>query len=195
MRRRGVILIEVIVACGLAAVLLAICVQVLTLMAVERRAVERRAIALQEAANLIEQATAIPFDQLTPQKLKGFSIDPALAAILPDAKAELSTDDEHEPLRAKRVAVAISWRGAGRRREMPVRLTTWVFGPAAKPTDGATSVDGTPSPSEMPAVIPPASSPPTAGAPTADQPAPPGPAVIPPSPADESTSSQSGDSP
>ena len=76
MKRRGVLLIEVIAACGLTAVLLALCVQMLSLTALERRHIERRAIALQEAANLIERASAMPFDELSDAKLAELTISP-----------------------------------------------------------------------------------------------------------------------
>jgi hypothetical protein len=199
MRRRGVILIEVIVACGLAAVLLTICVQVLTLMAVERRAVERRVIALQEAANLIEQASAIPFAQLTRENLNTLFVDPALATLLPDAKVSFSVDDEQEPL-AKRVTMELSWLGAGRRRESPVRLTTWVFAPPIKeavvePTDGGASA-----PAETPAAIPPVDTPQSIGGPAVNKPAVSEstvsePAVIPPGSAEVLPIPPSGESP
>jgi hypothetical protein len=187
MQRRGVILIEVIVACGLAAVLLTVCVQVLTLMAVERRGVERRAIGLQEAANLVEQASAIPFEQLTKEKLNAMSIDSALATLLPDGKAYFSVEEEWEPLPSKRVSVELSWLGAGRRREAPVRLTTWVFAPpkkvaVAEPDDGSATT-----PADTPATIPPARSTQRVGGPVLNLPAASEPAVIPPATADDSS--------
>lgn len=168
MRRRGVILIEVIVACGLAALLMALCVQVLTLTAAERRFVERRAIAQQEAANLIERVASIPFEELTPDSLQSLAIDPDVAKLLPDGLASLSLAEEPGTLPAKRVAVEVSWLGAGKRRELPVRLTTWRFAPVPSMTESVP-----PTGDAAPAVVP------------ASGPSPPathdGPAVIPPS--------------
>jgi hypothetical protein len=167
MRRRGVILMEVVVACGLAAVLMAVSVQMLTLMATQRRDVERRAIAQQEAANLIERVASIPFEQLTPDSLQSLTIDPEVARLLPAAKASLSLAAEPGPTPAKRVAVEVSWIGVGKRRELPVRLTSWVFAPqpakAAEPLPSAGDA--------APAVVPPSG---------ASQPATEGPAVLPP---------------
>lgn len=158
---------EVVVACGLAAVLMAVSVQMLTLMATQRRDVERRAIAQQEAANLIERVASIPFEQLTPDSLQSLTIDPEVARLLPAAKASLSLAAEPGPTPAKRVAVEVSWIGVGKRRELPVRLTSWVFAPqpakAAEPLPSAGDA--------APAVVPPSG---------ASQPATERPAVLPP---------------
>ncbi len=132
MERRGIVLIEVLTACGLLAVLLALCIQLLSLTAIERRHVERRAIAMQAAANLVEQASVVPFDQLTDEKLAAIEVSPGIARLLPDVKTMFTVVEEPHELTAKRVRVEIQWKGRGGRREPPVRLTYFAYD-SAKP--------------------------------------------------------------
>lgn len=161
MKSRGVLLIEVLAACGLTAVLLALCVQVLSLTALERRHIERRAIALQEAANLVERAAALPFDELTDAKLAELSLSPEVVQILPQAKSTFTVSDEPGDLPAKRVRVEIHWQGRGGREEAPASLTFWAFAPhdAAAEPPAESFPDETP-----PANQPPAEQPAAAGA-------------------------------
>jgi hypothetical protein len=123
--RRGVILVEVVVGCALAALLLALCVQMLSLTAFERRDVEQRSIALEQAANLIERVAAMPYDQITPEKLAELKLPPEVEPILPGGAAKWFVTDETGDLPAKRVRVEIAWRGG--RPQRPAKLTTWVY--------------------------------------------------------------------
>jgi len=77
--RRGVVLLEVVAACGLMAVLVAVCLQMLAVTAATRRTVERRAIALQEAANLLERASALAWPDITPERLAEIDLGPRCA--------------------------------------------------------------------------------------------------------------------
>ena len=145
MKRRGVILIEVIVAAGLLVVLLGFCVQLLALTALERRATERRAIALQEAANLMEQTSTLPYEELTSEKLSQLGVSEEVAEILPGAKATLAVEDEAGEVAAKRVQVALEWQGRGKRTEPPVQLVYWAYPPPpsdSKTTDSVPSEGG-----------------------------------------------------
>ncbi len=125
--RRGFAILEVIVACGLLAVLLALSVQILSLMAVERRHVEHRAIALAEAANIAERVSTMPFDEIDEARLAEIDLSPEVRKLLPDAQATLDVAEETGPVPGKRVRVEIVWTGAGGRRESPVRLTHWAW--------------------------------------------------------------------
>lgn len=126
--RRGVVLLEVIVGCSLLAVFLAVCVQLLSVTALERRDIERRAVAMQEAANVIERVSAMGYDDVTPEKLKAIKLSPDIEQILPGATAQLSVDEESGDVPAKRVRVEIRWN-AGRGNQAPARLTYWVYRP------------------------------------------------------------------
>jgi hypothetical protein len=122
--RRGVVLVEVMVGCALAALLLALCVQLLSLTAIERRDVEQRTIALEQAANLIERVSAMPYDRITPEYLAELELPPEVEAILPGPAAKWFVTEETGDVPAKRVRVEISWRG---RPQRPAKLTYWVY--------------------------------------------------------------------
>jgi len=130
--RRGNITIEMIVSCGLVAVVIGLSVQMLASTALERRYTERRAIALQEAANLIERASAIPYAEITTERLKDTTLSDDVRKILPEAVAVLTLHDEPANeasggLAAKRVQVELKWMGAGHATEAPVRLSYWTY--------------------------------------------------------------------
>ncbi len=127
MRRRGFVILEVIVACGLLAVLLTMSVQVLSLMAVERRHVERRAIALVEAANIVERMSTMPYEDIDEARLADVGLSPDVCQLLPDGRASLAVEDESGEVPGKRVRVEIVWTGAAGHPESPVRLTHWVW--------------------------------------------------------------------
>lgn len=153
MQRRGIVLIEVLTACGLLAVLLALCIQLLSLTAIERRHVERRAIAMQAAANLVEQASIVPFDQLTDEKLAAIETSSGIARLLPDVMTTFTVVEDREDSTAKRIRVEIQWNGRGGRREPPVRLTYWAYDSAqqAQHTEAEPPKNGPLSEDEKPA--------------------------------------------
>lgn len=132
--RRGVVMLEVVVGCGLLAVLLALAVQLLSVTALQRRHTERRAIALEQAANVVERVSAVPYAEITPERLAAIELSPEVRQILPGGTARLFVDDEAGDVPAKRVRVEIQWTGAGGRTEAPARLTYWFYPPA----EGAT---------------------------------------------------------
>ena len=124
--RRGVMIVEVLVACGLLAVLLALSVQLISVTAHARRASERRAIALEQAANIIERVRGLPFPEITRERLAGIELPPEVRQILPDAVAEVTMEEEPGDVAAKRVRVEVHWKGAAG-TEPPARLTYWVY--------------------------------------------------------------------
>ena len=132
--RRGVILLEVVVAFGLMAVLVTICLQMLAVNAAARRAVERRAVALQEAANMLERVSALSWEQITAQRVAEFELSPSVRDILPGATARLSVEasgDAGPP--AKQVRVEISWTNSVGETEAPVQLSSWTYARGKEP--------------------------------------------------------------
>lgn len=125
---RGVVLLEVVVAFGLLAVLITVCLKMMVSTAVGRRAVERRAVALQEAANIIERIAAMPWDQVTPERLADVELSPQVREILPGAAVELKVEasaDAGPP--GKRVGLEITWTNAAGDSDAPVRLSYWAY--------------------------------------------------------------------
>jgi len=132
--RRGSMLLEVVIASGLAAVLAMLFAQALSSVALERRHVERRAIALQEAANIVERVAALEWSQITSEGVTDIGLSPEIEHILPAAAAHLSVEEQPGEVPAKQVRVEIQWQGAAGQPEPPVRLSYWAY---PRPAGGA----------------------------------------------------------
>jgi hypothetical protein len=131
--RRGVVLLEIIAAFGLMAVLVAVCLQMLSVTALARRAVERRAVALQEATNLLERVSTLPWSDITAERLSKFDVAPSVREILPGVAARLAveaTGDAGPP--AKQIRVEITWSNAAGDTDAPLCLCAWTYAPATE---------------------------------------------------------------
>ncbi len=127
MRRRGYLLIEVFVALTILAALFALVIQMVSTTARERRATERRAIALEHAANLLERASVISFEELSEQSLRDVAGSANAGQLLPESNIRWMVEEEGSEVPAKRVAIEMTWRAPHGRSELPVRLVTWAF--------------------------------------------------------------------
>jgi hypothetical protein len=127
-RRRGSLLVEVAMAAVLLMIAMTLTIKVLGLVALERRASERRQRALIEVANLMEQMTAPPFDDVTPELARRLALSPSARQSLPDSKLAVDVaDGEPGPGRsAKQIAISLRWRGPDGEWMAPVRLTSWI---------------------------------------------------------------------
>jgi Tfp pilus assembly protein PilV len=126
-RRKGFGLIEMAVTGVLIAVAMTVTVQVVGWIALERKAVERRERALLEAENLLERIVSYPYDELTTEKVKRFSILTASASFLRGPNLNVTvTPFEDAPVR-KKIAVEIRWLDRSGRSEAPVRLVAWAY--------------------------------------------------------------------
>lgn len=124
LKRRAYLLIETAMAGLLVALAMAMTLTLLTWTLSERRISERRGWATQEAANLMERLTALPFDRLDSSTARTeATLSAGASSVLPAAKFEAEIHDE-PPL--KRIDVTLSWKGASGRLEAPMRLTSWV---------------------------------------------------------------------
>lgn len=139
MRRRGYILVEVFVACTILAALFALVIQMVSTTARERRSTERRAIGLEQAANLLERAHAVPFERLSAETLREFTLPDDAGELLPESEVRWTVADEVSEVPAKRVQVELKWRATHGRPDAPVRLVTWAFPESAEvlPADGS----------------------------------------------------------
>jgi hypothetical protein len=127
-RRRGSLLVELAMAAVLLMIAMALTVKVLGLVAHERRASERRQRALVEVANLMEQITAYPFEEVTPELGRRLSLRATARQSLPDAELAVEVADK-EPgagRSARRIAIRLSWRAPGGEPVAPVRLSSWI---------------------------------------------------------------------
>jgi Tfp pilus assembly protein PilE len=127
--RRGFTLVETAVAFGLMAMLIAVCLQMLSTMAAERRAVERRAVAMQEAANVVERIAALPWEQLTPERLSAMDLSRSVQESLPGGVAQVSLEPVEADPSARQIRVEITWVHPADNSEAPVSLRFWAYAP------------------------------------------------------------------
>ncbi len=127
MRRRGYLLVEVFVALAILAALFVLVIQMVSTTARERRANERRAIALEHAANLLDRASIIPYEQLSAESLREITTSTNAGQLLPESDVCWTVDEDSSEVPAKRVGVELTWRATHGRSDAPVRLVTWAF--------------------------------------------------------------------
>jgi hypothetical protein len=125
--RRGYLLVELSMATMLLAVAMVLTVQLLGWTASERRAVERHERAVQEAANLMERLTALPWDRATPEAAAAVQLSPSSRQALPGCELTASVVSLGTDPPAKRIRVLIRWRNRSGVFEAPVRLTAWIY--------------------------------------------------------------------
>jgi hypothetical protein len=120
-------LIEVVIAAGMLAILLATSVQMLRALSLHQRASDRREIALEAVQAVTDQIANIPWDQLTADSAKKVTIPKPLDGYLPGAKLSVSLDNVATPTASRRIHVDLTWNGPDGQPVAPVRLTNWVF--------------------------------------------------------------------
>jgi len=131
---RGFSLLEMAVAGVLMAILLSLCLKMLSATAIERQSVEKRLLAMQEAANLIERIAALPSNELTPERLALLQQTSAAPQILPGGVAQVSLESDQPDAQARQVRVEIRWGIRPEDAEAPVSLSYWPPGPRGGPS-------------------------------------------------------------
>ena len=127
--RRGVTLLESVVAFGLLAAMVAVSLEMLAVTAAQRRAIDKRVIALTEAANVAERIATLPWDRITPEGLADVELSPAAQKKLPRGVLKLAVEPAAAGLPARRVDVEITWALGSLGGERPVRLSFWAYAP------------------------------------------------------------------
>lgn len=123
-KRRAYLLIETAMAGFMVALGMAMTLTLLAWTVSERRMSERRGWAAQEAANLMERLTALPFFRLdSATARREAKLSTSAETVLHGAKVEAVIRSE-PPM--KRIDVKLTWRGSNGRAEAPLRLTSWV---------------------------------------------------------------------
>jgi prepilin-type N-terminal cleavage/methylation domain-containing protein len=126
-QRRGFTLIELAIAASLLAALLATSVQMLRALSNHQRAVEHRAAALEGVQAVAEQVANLPWDQLTPEGVKHFSIPAPIEKRLSGAKLAVNVVEETAPVLSKRITIELSWTNMNGDVVAPARLIVWAF--------------------------------------------------------------------
>ena len=132
-RCRGTTLLETTLAFVVLSCAFVMLAQFLTAANQQRRLSEQRRLALQEAANVLEHVAALPWDDVTAEKLAAVTPSPALRSAAPAAELKLQLQADEGPPRAKRVHVEVAWPSAAGRAVEPVGLTTFLYPPEARP--------------------------------------------------------------
>jgi prepilin-type N-terminal cleavage/methylation domain-containing protein len=120
----GFTILEMIVAMLLLGTAMAIVVPVLGWMGVESRLALQRQEAAQELHNLMDELTARPYAELTPEAAGKIELPDALKRQLPGAK--LAVEITETDTSAKRIQARLSWNRQNGQALAPLRLTAWV---------------------------------------------------------------------
>lgn len=123
-RRAGFTLLELTVAVAIIAMLVVIVAQCLSFGLQERARVGAQQAATELAANVLEEARALPFEKLDQKWADGVAIPSESADLLPDGKIIVTVSPEKGLPRAKRVHVEVRWQFEPHLGVQRVSLTT-----------------------------------------------------------------------
>lgn len=125
--RSGAILLELIVAGVLLGVVLSAAVPALRWVGRQRMAARQRQAALLEVGNLLEELTALDWNDLTPERAASVKLSEQLQAQLENSKLEVAVEGDENDETAKQIRIDLTWNLAPARPAAPVRLSAWVF--------------------------------------------------------------------
>jgi len=127
MQRRGMTVLELIVAGVILLTLLTLCLQVVEGVGQQHRAIQHRQLAVEETANLMERLMADSWDHLTPELAKQCQLSPELQQTMPEARLEIVIDPVSEDPDAKRIQITISWPRGPEQPDQHVDLIAWKY--------------------------------------------------------------------
>jgi len=127
MTRRGMTMLELLLAGVLLGVLMTVCLQMLSAAAAQRRAADDRQTAVREAANLMERLSTVSFDALTPEGVGQVQLSDVARRALPGGELEVQLSSPPEQPGAKRIVVLLRWQDRTGRFVRPVRLVAWRY--------------------------------------------------------------------
>jgi prepilin-type N-terminal cleavage/methylation domain-containing protein len=125
--RRGFNLMEMLVATVVMTALLVVLAQFLAAVTQQRRMAARRLLAVEEAANAMEQVAALTPGELTPENLQNVRLSAQGRRSLPQARLTVFVTDEPGPPSGKRIAVELTWQNRAGQTGQPIRLTAWKY--------------------------------------------------------------------
>ena len=131
--RHGVLLLEACVSLVVLAGAAVLVAQFATWTLTERAQVDARLATSEAAANVLERAGALPWNELTPEWASAQRLPEHLAARWPNCRLTVRVEPEVKWPLVKRVAVEIRWTDAAPAKGKPFTLTA-VF--AARHAEG-----------------------------------------------------------
>lgn len=126
-RRRGALLLEVMISVVLLGLLLSVTAPILKSVSESRRLADQRRVALLELSNLMEQVASWPRERVTADEIAKLTLSDATKAALPEVKVTSKATPQGEPPGLMKIELVIDWSQplAGAK---PVRLTSWLAG-------------------------------------------------------------------
>ena len=123
---RGTTMLESLVALGVLAAAFTLGAQTLGWSTAQRRTIGQRHLALQEAANTLEQLRQLKWTELTEERMSRIELSPAAREQLDGAELEITPELMTDELASMRLQVRVHWFGAGG-APLRVTLNTWRY--------------------------------------------------------------------
>lgn len=123
--RRGIGVMELVVAVALLGTLLTVCLQLLAATAGQRRAADQRQLAVIEVGNIMERLASRPWTELTSEAVADQTISPSVVKRLPNAELKIEVTTPSAEPNAKRVVVSLRWQDDANQLVKPIKIATW----------------------------------------------------------------------
>jgi Tfp pilus assembly protein PilV len=127
MNRRGMMMLEAMVAGVLLGTLLVVCLQMLSAAVVQRRAADQRQCAVLELSNVMERIAARPWANLTTAVVAQEKLSPSADGQLPGAELKIEVSTDAKDPNAKRITATLRWHDRSGQLGAPMTLSTWRY--------------------------------------------------------------------
>ena len=107
--------------------LLVVCAQLLSRIAVQQLAISNRRAALEMAANAMERARTLPWEDLDATSMGPIVQAVAGQEMLRGAQVDVTVDEPESDVPAKRIRVTVNWKEERDGEERTQKLTAWRF--------------------------------------------------------------------
>ncbi len=128
--RAGSTIMEATVGLFILTVAATLVAQLVATSTAQLRQQDERTIAVQEAANVMDQVLHTPWDEFGQGGATSPRLSPAVQQQLPNSQLQVTASDPEGRPVARRVVVQISWAGPVADSPQHVRLVSWAFAPA-----------------------------------------------------------------
>ncbi len=125
--RRAVTLIEVIAALGVAAIAMVAAAQLSALATQQTLRTRKHRAALQEAENAMEQLLAIPYSELTNERVQQIKLSSNALRQLNDGALEVTLSETGGAMASKRLEVRVGWSDGTGNTKQDVALRAWKY--------------------------------------------------------------------
>jgi Tfp pilus assembly protein PilV len=120
-------LVETTCALFILGVATAAVVHMVSTIAMQRRLADRQTLAAEEAANLMEEIFAMPWSEITDEKLAALSLSEMLQKLGGKPAHSVSARHHPGPPASKEIRISIDWTEPGGGRSNPVQLIAWRY--------------------------------------------------------------------